>query len=102
MSCNVAAGKQKGSIMDNTNKVKKWSFIFCNFFLAKDRAQFKAKMKKRGIATDFLNQYNLIIVSDRNARGVILANIPDRATFQELQVSDEQFKNMENFKGGKA
>jgi len=87
--------------MDNMNKVKKRSFIFCNFFLAKDRAQFKAKMKKRGIATDFLNEYNLIIVSDRNARGVILSNIPEKAIFQELIVTDEQFRSMENFKGGK-
>ena len=95
--------KQKGSIMDNTNKLVKWSFIFCNFYTAADRGAFKRKMKKAGLEMSLLNTHNLIITgANGGARAFILANIPDRATFQELQVTDEEFNNMKNFEGGKA
>lgn len=92
--------KQKGSIMDNTNKITKWSFIFCNFYAASDRAKFKAKMKRNGLATDYLNQYNLIVVGLSDERNFILNNIPDKATFQELIVTDAEFSAMKSFKGG--
>lgn len=87
--------------MDNTNKLAKWSFIFCNFYTAADRGTFKRKMKKAGLEMSLLNTHNLIITgANGGARDFILANIPDRATFQELQVTDEEFNNMKNFKGG--
>lgn len=76
-----------------------WSFIFCNFYTAADRGAFKRKMKKAGIDMPLLNSHNLIITgANGGARTFILANIPDNATFQELQVTDEQFKNMKTFK----
>lgn len=87
--------------MDNTNKLTKWSFIFCNFNTAADRGAFKSKMKKAGLEMPYLNTHNLIITdANGGARTFILANIPDRAIFQELQVNDEQFENMKTFKGG--
>ena len=87
--------------MDNTNKLTNWSFIFCNFHTAADRGAFKRKMKKAGFEMSLLNSHNLIITGANGAaRSFILANIPDRATFQELQVTDEQFKSMKSFEGG--
>lgn len=87
--------------MDNTNKLTNWSFIFCNFHTAADRGAFKRKMKKYGVKLPLLNTHNLIITeANGTLRAFICDNIPDRATFQELQVTDEQFKNMKMLKRG--
>lgn len=67
--------------MDSTNKLAKWSFIFCNFYTAADRGAFKRKMKKAGLGMSLLNSHNLIITgANGGARAFILANIPDRTT----------------------
>ena len=77
----------------------KWSFIFCNFWYATDRASFKRKMQAAAIDCKFLNSHNLLITSSKVDRAYILKNIPPRAQFQELKVTDKQFSLMQNFIG---
>lgn len=75
----------------------KWSFIFCNFLYAKDRAAFKAKLKRAGICCDYLNNHNLLITNSGYERAFIFKNQPSKSTFQELRVTDKQFGLMKLF-----
>ena len=75
----------------------KWSFIFCNFLYARERAAFKAKLKRAGICCDYLNSHNLLITHSGYERALIFKNQPSKSSFQELQVTDKQFELMKLF-----
>lgn len=75
----------------------KWSFIFCDFYNAQDRALFKSKLKRVGISCDYLNIHNLLITRPVYERNFIFKNQPSKSRFHELKVTDKQFSLMKLF-----
>lgn len=74
----------------------KWAFVFCNFSEAKDRSNFKKKMKSRGYSCGYLNAYNVLITCSQIEYNTIMDLQPENSNFQTLFVTDKQFSKMTN------